>query len=224
MWERMNSHKDSTPPCADDEPSDWGLGLGQQPSLATWDMRAGLEFWLLPKSQNVLKQIPEAKLIQARVDLSVRLRLQECTGTSSLPTTVFTVSICTILTCLFPPKLLVLQWQIKWSLRNAATFIYFLLSNNRFNLLFRNNVKTCYPLETKDWWLFELSPFMPLHISFFFKSLHPVRTAHKPSPTQANQAAHLRTSRGNPRNLNMSCFGVFWGVLVISLLLSRVNL
>lgn len=31
----------------------------------------GLEFWLLPKSQNVLEQIPAAKLIRARVDLSI---------------------------------------------------------------------------------------------------------------------------------------------------------
>lgn len=74
----------------------------------------GWSFWLLPKSQNVLKQIPAAKLIQARVDLSARLRLQEeCTGTGSLPTTVFTISVCTTLTRLFHPTSLLFSCSEK---------------------------------------------------------------------------------------------------------------
>lgn len=57
----------------------------------------GLEFWLLPKSQNVLEQIPAAKLIRARVDLSICVSDCMHRGTSRLPAAVFIVFIYKIL-------------------------------------------------------------------------------------------------------------------------------
>lgn len=64
-----------------------GLKLDQKPLVATWDMRAGLEFWLLTKSQNVLEQLPAAKVNtgQSGFIYCVCLSLHVSTGTSELP-------------------------------------------------------------------------------------------------------------------------------------------